>query len=121
MSQEVYGHFSHIIWAQEDGVLDCGVDRQQLPTDDVFMDDINALGLPMGIKEFRCNIHGFYPPNATDPATYPILERPPHTTGWDHNALMFMSSMEERTKSEMPFLFLTTRGPEIWLHLCYCS
>ena len=33
----------------------------------------------------------------------PSSERLPHTTGWDHNALMFISS-------EKQFIFLTKRG-----------
>ena len=42
MSQEVHGHLAHIIWTQEDETLDCGIDRQQHPTDEVFMDNIVA-------------------------------------------------------------------------------
>ena len=42
MSQEVQGHLAHIIWTQEDETLDCGIDRQQHPTDDLFMDNIVA-------------------------------------------------------------------------------
>ena len=51
MSQEVHGHLAHIIWTQEDETLDCGIDRQQHPTDDVFMDNIVALGMSMGKEE----------------------------------------------------------------------
>ena len=51
LSQEVHGHLAHIIWTQEDETLDCGIDRQQSPTDDVFMDNIVALGMSMGIEE----------------------------------------------------------------------
>ena len=51
MSQEVHGHLTHIIWAQEDETLDCGINRQHHPTDDVFMDNIVALGMSMGKEE----------------------------------------------------------------------
>ena len=51
MSQEVHGHLAHIIWTQEDKAIDCGIDRQQHPTDDVFMDNIVALGMSMGKEE----------------------------------------------------------------------
>ena len=44
LSQEVRGHLAHIIWTQEDS-------GQQHPTDDVFMDNIVALGMSMGIEE----------------------------------------------------------------------
>ena len=47
------------------------------------------------------------------PATFPSSGRLPHTTGWDHNALMFMGSMEGRTTSERQFILLTTRGPDV--------
>ena len=46
-------------------------------------------------------------------ATFPSSGRLPHTTGWDHNALMFMISMEGRTKSERQFILPTTRGPDV--------
>ena len=51
MSQEVYGHLAHIAWTPEDETLDCGINRQQHPTDDVFMDNIVALGMSMGEEE----------------------------------------------------------------------
>ena len=51
LSKEVHGHLAHIIWTQVDETLDCGIDRQQHPTDDVFMDNIVALGMSMGIEE----------------------------------------------------------------------
>ena len=47
MTQEVYGHLAHIAWTPEDETLDCGIDRQQHPADDVFMDNVVALGMSM--------------------------------------------------------------------------
>ena len=51
MSREVYKHLAHIAWTREDETLDCGIDRQQHPTDDVFMANIVALGMSMGREE----------------------------------------------------------------------
>ena len=45
MSQEVHKHLAHITWTQEVETLDCGIDRQQRPKDDVFMDNIVTLEL----------------------------------------------------------------------------
>ena len=47
----MYGHLAHIIWTQEDETLDCGIDRQQHPTDDLFMDNIVALEMSVGKEE----------------------------------------------------------------------
>ena len=47
MTQEVYGNLAHIAWIPEDETLDCGIDRQQHPEDDVFMDNVVALGISM--------------------------------------------------------------------------
>ena len=35
------------IWTPEDETLDCGIDRQQQPATDVFMDNIVALGMSL--------------------------------------------------------------------------
>ena len=45
LSQREYGHIDHIYyWNREDETLNCGVDRQQHPTDDVFFNNIVAMG-----------------------------------------------------------------------------
>ena len=43
MCQEEYGNLTHTTWTPEDEALDCVVDRQQQPTDGVFMDNIVTL------------------------------------------------------------------------------
>ena len=47
MTQEEYGNLAHITWIPEDETLDCGIDRQQHPADNVFMDNVVALGMSM--------------------------------------------------------------------------
>ena len=52
LSRKEYGHLDHIYyWNREDETLDCGIDRQQHPTDDVFFNNIVALGMSMGVEE----------------------------------------------------------------------
>ena len=47
LKQEEYGNLAHITWKPEDETLDCGVDRQQQPAGDVFMDTIVAPGMSL--------------------------------------------------------------------------
>ena len=47
LNQEEYGNLAHIAWTPEDETLDCGIDRQQQPATDVFMDNIVALGMSL--------------------------------------------------------------------------
>ena len=51
LNQEEHKNLTHMAWTPEDEALDCGIDKQQQRANDVFMDNIVALG--MSLSFFR--------------------------------------------------------------------